>query len=673
MTLLNPGALWLLSLSAVVIVVYFLRRRARPVTVSALFLWQGVERRPRSALRLRWTRLLGLLLQLLALSALVVGLAQPALTFKAGGARSLILVVDASASLRATLSPQGPERFREAVEAARALLQAHPAAEVALVAASARPRVLVPPTRDRADVERALGAFAPTYEGDARPEALLSLVRSLAPDTAGQGREVALITDHPPAFDAAALGWTVVLVTPEGRGESKSPRNVAITRFAVRPQPAPEGGGYGLLLELWNSEPHPMSARLELYADDRPLEARAVELPPGATPLPLALTLTSNALSATRFRAELVLPEGVWDAWPEDNVRYAVPPLQRPWRGLWLGAPSPYVERFLRRAGLAEVRPLEPGLEPENEPGNEGNVDWVLVHKLPSPDVEPVGPGRYLLLGSGLPPWVELGDPIELEGRPLPLRVRGDHPLLDGLDFASWRLLRAPGARVDPRGVVLLEAGGVPLLYLYEAPGLKIAYLGVDLERSNLWLTVDFPILLYRLLEWLAPRPTASAQLLVGEELPLSFFEIDPSNPAPPRLARPEGRTCRLSEPGCGRIDRPGFYAVIEGEGRGARAHVYVYAANPPPEESLQAAFTPPSQGPTRGQTGFPPTPPAGGASSERNALELEGRRPLWREALLVGLLALIAELVYVERGLLLPIGRRRARLHVQRKRRKKG
>ncbi len=659
MTLLNPGALWLLSLSAVVIVVYFLRRRARPVTVSALFLWQGVERRPRSALRLRWTRLLGLLLQLLALSALVVGLAQPALTFKAGGARSLILVLDASASLRATLSPQGPERFREAVEAARALLRAHPAAEVALVAASARPRVLVPPTRDRADVERALRAFAPTYEGDARPEALLSLVRSLAPDTAGQGREVALITDHPPAFDAAALGWTVVLMTPEGRGESKSPRNVAITRFAVRPQP--DRNGYGLLLELWNSGPDALSARLNLFLDDRPFMTQAVELPPGATPLPLALTLTltSNALSATRFRAELVLPEGAWDAWPEDNVRYAVPPLQRPWRGLWLGAPSPYVERFLRRAGLAEVRPLEPGLEPENEEG----VDWVLVHKRPSPGAGP-GPGRYLLLGSGLPPWVELGDPIGIEG---PLRVRGDHPLLDGLDFASWRLLRAPGARVDPRGVVLLEAGGVPLLYLYEAPGLKIAYLGVDLERSNLWLTVDFPILLYRLLEWLAPRPTASAQLLVGEELPLSFFEIDPSNPAPPRLARPEGRTCRLSEPDCGRIDRPGFYAVIEGEGRGARAHVY--AANPPPEESFQAAFTPPSQGPTGGQTGFPPTPPAGGASSERTALELEARRPLWREALLVGLLALIAELVYVERGLLPPIGRRRARLHAQRKR----
>ncbi len=634
MTFLSPWALWLLSLSAVVIVVYFLKRQARPVTVSALFLWQGIERRPRSALRLRWTQLLGLLLQLLALAALATGLAQPALHVQAGGARSLAIVLDASASMRAQLGPQGPVRYRyqRAIEQALALMSANPAAEIALIAAHKHSQVLVPLTRDHAELERQLRRFVPTYEGDARPDELISLVQSQAP---GGFERVAFFTDHLPAFDAQALGWEVHIVAAEG----ESAQNVAITRFAVRPQPDQAQAGYGLFLELWNSGPRAQRARLELYADGQPLEARDVELPPGET---FPLSLSYGGLTASRFEARLVLPEGAWDVWPEDNVRYAAPPLARPWQVLQLGEPSPYIERFLNRAGLAEFVPSPS--EPEGGQASSEDVDWVLVHGLRAIEPEP---GRYLLLGSGLPPWVQLDEPVDLTGRPL--SVRGDHPLLEGIDPTNWRLLRAPSARVDPRGAVLVEVGSVPVLYLYEAPGLKIAYLGVDLAASNLWLTVDFPILLYRLLSWLSPRAAADAQLVIGEELPLTLAGSGA------RLVRPDGRTCPL-EPlegsRCGLIDRPGFYSIVTGGDEAAYSRVY--AANLPASESRQIAAGAERSAPSAAPVGSWNPSAAGGLDPETG--ELKAVRPLWREVFMAGLLLLLAELWYFDRALL-PVG----------------
>jgi hypothetical protein len=632
MTLLSPWALWLLSLSAIVIVVYFLKRQARPVTVSALFLWRGIERRPRSALRLRWTQLLGLILQLLTLTALATGLAQPALHVQAGGARSLAIVLDASASMRARLGPQGPMRYQRAIERALALMRANLAAEIALIAAYEHSQVLVPLTRDHAELERQLQRFVPTYEGDARPDELISLVQSQAPS--GFER-VVFFTDYPPAFDAQALGWEVRIVA----AEDESTQNVAITRFAVRPQPDQAQAGYGLFLELWNSGPGGQRARLELYSDGRLFEARDVDLPPGKV---VSLSASYRGPPASRFEARLRLPEGIRDDWPEDNVRYATPPLARPWRVLQLGEPSPYIERFLRRAGLAEFVPSPSGSEGGRAGGE--SVDWVLVHGLR--EIEPE-PGRYLLLGSGLPPWVQLDESVDLTRRPL--SVRSDHPLLEGIDPTNWRLLRAPSARVDPRGAVLIEAGSVPVLYLYEAPGLRIAYLGVDLEASNLWLTVDFPILLYRLLSWLSPRAAEDAQLVIGDELPLTLAGSGA------RLVRPDGRTCPLDPlegSRCGLIDQPGFYSIVTGGDEAAYSRVY--AANLPASESRQIAAGAGRSAPSA--VPIVSLDPSAAGALDSEAGELKAVRPLWREVFMAGLLLLLAELWYFDRALL-PVG----------------
>lgn len=635
MTLLSGWALGLFGLGAVVIAVYFLKRQARKVPVSSLALWEGLERRPRSALRWRWTQLLGLLLQLLALSALVLGVAEPVWEGPASGVRTLALVLDGSASMRARISPapQGPRRYERAVRKAQEALRANAGAETALFEAAAPPRMLVSPTRDPGEIERALRSWRPGYAGNAPLADLRSLVEGAFPSPP---ERVVFVTDRPLAPEALPPGWELL---PAAEGPAA---NVGITRFVVRPQPQPEAQGFALLLSVWNGSPRPRSLRVQvLTGEDELLAEHLLEIPPRSEE---TLTAAYAIPPPERLIARLLLPEGAEDAWPEDDIRYAAPPMQRPWRVRWEGEPSFYLERFLALSGLAEILPPSDsgsGARPDAEE-EIPSPDGTLYHGVPA--AEPRA-GRFLLVRSGMPPWVELGEPVEALG--LPVRATQDHPLLAGLDPTSWRLVRVPRASLDPAGTVLLRAGEVPILYLYEAPGVRIAYLGVDLGASNVGLSLDFPILLYRLLRWLAPPlgRERDAQLLVGEELPLTAPDVEALE-----IVRPDGRRCRprpeLEGDACAVVDRPGFYALRYRES----GRVQTFAANPPSEESYEISSASTRSAPARASATTPAPDPAPGPGVRVGVGA--SQRPLWPWLLLGGLWLLGIEWLYAE-GLL--------------------
>ncbi len=645
MTFLSLWALGLFGLSAVVIVVYFLKRQAKRVPVSSLQFWEGMERRPRSALRLRWTQLLGLLLQLLALSALVLGVAEPVLETPASGVRTLALVLDGSASMQARLSsdPQGPMRYQRAVEKAREVLRENAGAQVALFEAAVPPRMLVPPTRDHGEIARALGRWEPGYSGNAPLAELRSLVEGPFPRPP---ERVVFLTDRPLPPESVPPGWELLPVT-EGPAN-----NLSITRFVVRPQP--DGRGFALLLGVWNGSPEPQSVRVRiLTGDDERVAEQALDLLPGSEE---TITASYAAPPPPQLIARLSLPEGFEDAWPGDDVRYAAPPAQRPWRVRREGEPSFYLERFLRFSGLAEILPPSPSGSPTDVEEGIPTPDITLYHGVPAAEPEA---GRFLLVRSGMAPWVEIGESVE--ALDLPVRATQDHPLLAGLDPTSWRLVRVPQASLDPGGTVLLRAGDVPVLYLYEAPGVRIAYLGIDLRASNVGLSLDFPILLYRLLGWLAPLPGREAQLLVGEELPLAAPDLESLE-----VVRPDGRRCRprpdRERDACALVDTPGFYALRHGAGGLPR----IFAANPPSAESFEistAAATRASSAPA----------PALAPASVATASGTGAVQPLWPWLLLAGLLLLGLEWLYAEGFLSVRALTRIARVHARTSKRRRG
>ena len=133
MSLLNPSALYLLALIGPIVLLHLLRARECKREVSALFLWEGLRGdSPSRAARIRRRIDPLLMLQLLALCALVAALARPAWESTTIRASSLAIVLDGSASMR-TRTEDGGTRYQRATEEALALLDAIPSTSTAVV------------------------------------------------------------------------------------------------------------------------------------------------------------------------------------------------------------------------------------------------------------------------------------------------------------------------------------------------------------------------------------------------------------------------------------------------------------------------------------------------------------------------------------------------------------
>src|SRR5215471_1597554 len=121
MSFLTPLALVTFALSLPLVLLYFLKVRRRERRVSSLLLWESSRRdREASAFFQRLQRDPLLVLQILALLALTLALARPAVTVSGYGAKKVVVVLDASASMKAT--DVSPTRFVSAQREALGLV-----------------------------------------------------------------------------------------------------------------------------------------------------------------------------------------------------------------------------------------------------------------------------------------------------------------------------------------------------------------------------------------------------------------------------------------------------------------------------------------------------------------------------------------------------------------------
>ena len=175
--------LWLLLLVPAGLAAYVLLQQRRPKDVvrftNLALLESVVEHGP------RWRRHVPAALFLVAMSALLVGLARPQATLKVPREEAtIVLVLDVSGSMRS--DDVTPSRLGAGQESARKFIKALPPKfRVGLVAFSSTVRVLAAPTQDREEVRRAIDSLTAnggTAMGDAlvtgvglvRPEALAS-------------------------------------------------------------------------------------------------------------------------------------------------------------------------------------------------------------------------------------------------------------------------------------------------------------------------------------------------------------------------------------------------------------------------------------------------------------------------------------------------------------------
>ncbi|PTL81206.1 BatA and WFA domain-containing protein [Vitiosangium sp. GDMCC 1.1324] len=457
----------LLALGALVSLVaaYFLRRKQKPVVVSALFLWRTPRPRAEAGPRFeRFTREASLLLEVLAVVAAALFLADVRLGEDAR-TRHLVLVVDGSLSLSAR-DPDGRSVLEKVRAEAARRVEEEKATRVTVLASGTVPRVLAGPEAEPSRALAALESFrALGADHDVAPTLLW------AQELAGPGRRVHFFTDAPPSEGMAvpsAVRWSAL-------GASRD--NVALVSAWRRD----EGSTATVTLRVARFGSSPQET-----------EVRAVAKPgPGAkegTERRERVQLPEEGAATLRFTfenagdVEVSLPP---DALPEDGEARLPPAPERRVRvalaeGLDAQARSA-LERFFSVA---------PGLEL-------GPGEGALV-------VGPRGSDARVTVGAGGTVRTFVG----------PFFAEKGHPLLDDVQPGGVRW--AAGSEAPP-GRPLMTAGDVVLLSEEEGR----VHLNVDLSRSNVQRTSVWPVLLGNVLREVrrSQEGFPRRQLSLGESL----------------------------------------------------------------------------------------------------------------------------------------------------------
>ncbi|HWN15000.1 MAG TPA: VWA domain-containing protein, partial [Candidatus Dormibacteraeota bacterium] len=546
MNFLSPFALLLGTLAVPLLLLYFLKVRRRQMPVSSLLLWQAALRdREASTFFQRLQRDPLLILQILALLALTVALARPAVTVMGQGAKRVAIVMDTSASMKAT--DVSPSRFVQAQRAALGLLgRLGEGAEVMVVEAGVQPKVVVPFTREHDRVASALRSM----EGHDLPNRLAEGLRTARALVGSDPRaEIHVFTDgaHPEAAkaqgDDVRVRWT---------GVGRRSHNVGITSLAVRRN---YFGTYNsqAFFSVGNFSSERQSFSLRLSLDDETLTERTLTLDPQVRRA-IVVPFSEQRGGVLKLRLD------VSDDLDADNVAYAVIPAPRTLSVLLVSPGNLFLEKVLHTDPQVKLEVRKPDAY---QGGMEG-FDVVVVDSV-SP--AKLGNGRFVLVNT-----VPADVPLEVLGRldnPTIMDWDRTHPIMRQIDFAKVTIEDAMRVRPVAAGKTLVEAVGGPLIYALEERDRKALFFGFDLFRTDFPLRVAFPLILSKGLRWLSPvgLDQSSLQLQAGQPILLPVEH----GVTTATVRTPSGRSVRAQvNRGMASFtdtDEVGVYTVVTGRG----------------------------------------------------------------------------------------------------------
>jgi hypothetical protein len=515
MTFLAPWAVWFLAGVPLIVLLYLLKLKRRPLPVSTLMFWQRVlEENRRRALFQKLRNLLSLLLHLLIFALILAALAKPVLDRAMREGASTVLIVDTRARMQAGEAGGGTRLELAKKLAANYLSQAAAGRQVAILSAQAAPTVAAPFTSDEKILREALNALAPTdTTGDLH--ASIDLAEQLLAARQGAGRIVVLTA--PGAESSVRDRRPNVEWVPVGTGHD----NLAITRFATRPLlNSPQTSE--VLLEVVNFGAEPATLNLELSLDGRLLDVKPLTLAAGAREVQVFPTVPRTTSGG---RGWLTARLDAADALLSDNVAYAVLPPQQFKRVLLVTKGNWFLEKLLEADQGVKFELLTP--DAFQLAFGEKFDAVILDDFLPRGfDLAQIA-GNFLCIKQT--PFAAGGAPLE---QPLIAETDAGHPALRLVNLQNVTVVRA-SALVEPprdgdwRFETPIRSIAHPLMITGERRAGKtqqrIAALALDLTDSDLPLRVAFPLLMSNTLQWLAGEPPPGAPVLAaGATLPLT-------------------------------------------------------------------------------------------------------------------------------------------------------
>src|SRR5262249_881396 len=340
MRLLSASALGWLLLGAIIIFFYLLKLKRKRQIVPSVFLWQrALEEVEANAPFKKLRRSLLLLLQLLALAALVFALARPLVTTRSLAAGSTVIVIDSTASMGARDASAGTRRG-EAKSLPRDIVAGLSGGDrAAVIETSSRVTVRSGLTADRAALNSAINAIQETDAAGTLTDAI-RLAEQIAlsqPDTG-----IVVISDGAGQSQASSSGAELRPGNPAAAASAAAPTapadktrhialrfvrvgrradNAGIVAFNSRSSPT---GAQELFASVANFGDQPRSLSVELRIDGKLADAKTASIDAGGR-----TGFVFDGLPAAGGLAELKL--NLDDDLAADNIAYAyLPDSRRP-------------------------------------------------------------------------------------------------------------------------------------------------------------------------------------------------------------------------------------------------------------------------------------------------------------------------------------------------------
>ena len=534
--------LWLLPLVTVVILLYLLKMKRRELRVPATFLWpKRVEEIRANSLfqKLRFSWLL--VLQLLALTFIIVALARPQTVQKGLAGKVTVLVIDSSASMGAT--DVKPSRFEAAKQMAESTVSsAQTGDRIAIVEAGPVPRVLCALSNDADRLRRSLDQLQ-LYDSESDVGGAMRLAASLV-GSENSARIVLLSDGVFQPVDNFAPGKASVVYQTVG----KSDQNLAIDALGTTDTP----NGRELYCSVRNFGSLSMGGTITVYADGKPIDSNNLNV---AGHGHWGKTIPAPS-EAKVFEAKI---ESKDDLLAADNRAVDLTTQGASLHVLLIT----HGDIFLERALALDPRVT---LDRTDSVPADGAVTYDLV-VFDGIQEEPVKSRGVLTFGAA-----GNSSPVTLAGAATSPSFKSSqkNDLLKGVDLSPVYIGNSEQVKAKPTAVVLAETSAGPMVVESLGDQRQI-YVSFQPMKSDFPLQVGFPIFIANALDFLGGEGDSS-RLAVK---PGSPFSVASSQPA--TLVTPDNGTFKIQPTGPSvivrQVTRAGNYKLtVNGQDRAVYA-----------------------------------------------------------------------------------------------------
>lgn len=506
-------------------VFYILKLRRRPVAVPFSRIWERILRdKEATSWWSRLKRLLSLLLQLALLSLLILALGDPRIAGSLIQGRNVVVLVDASASMKAT--DVKPTRMDQAKSEVKKLVRGLGGTDRMLIAqmdAAIMPLSTMTgevsdldvavdqlrATDTRADVKRGLRFALDSLRGLSKPEIVL-----VSDGAVGDPKLLSENLD----FEGVDVRYVPV---------GKSGKNVAVTGFSVRRYPL-DKARYEVMLEVTNTNEEPVDVELTLIGDGQTVDVTRLSLQPNER---LPRFYKDLAGASRTLEAKIKLASGESDDLPADDHAFALMPERRRARVLVVTPGNTYLEATLLLDEYLDVTSVGPNKYPPP-----GNFDVTIFDGVAPPLAPNTGGSLYLN-----PP--DEGGPVKharaIEEFGFDVWDK-KHPIVRWMSMGDIQVAKGHAFKPEKEDKIIGASEAGPILVAGRRSGRKFVALGFDPRDSDFVLRVAWPLFVLNTINDFIEEDTSYVS---------SFFTGDvwhipaPSGAEVATLKSPDGKT----------------------------------------------------------------------------------------------------------------------------------